>query len=304
MNRVFTSIVLALCLSTPAIAQNTSTMSQPQDPNEIIVLSSYIDGNYNVERLLVMESGDNNNEFVVRYKINLTKLISSYDNNSKEIAGLHNFIESIQNDSLKRITNVNIVGYASPDGSATLNRRLADERAADFAKYVDAEYNLTEFPHSVSGKPYNWNDAKASIQSSSIPNKTEVLSIVGSNMSQSEIESKLKAIPSAWDYIKLNILPPMRSVEIHLKYNSWKVVENRTLIQEVSTNTQPSTVIIDMTKNSESGNCDRSLDDYSINCMLIEMPGQELDFDCNYSKAKEKLKSRRDKAKYKERLRR
>ncbi len=306
MNRVFSSIVLALCISTTAIAQNGGTAAQSQDPNEIIVLSSYTDGNYNVERLLVMESGDNNNEFVVRYKINLTRLISSYDNNSQEIAGLHNFIESIESDSLKKITSVKVVGYASPDGAAALNKRLADERAADFSKFIDLESDLADFPRSVSGKPYSWAEAKAAIQSSATPNKSEVLSIIDSNLSQAAIEAKLKGMPAAWDYIKTNILPPMRSVEIHINYNSWKVVENRTLIEMVSPEIVPTTSTRGEAKRGERrgekrGSEECSLEDLNINCMLIEMPGQEIDFECE--KVTEKYKSKRGKSKFKERVR-
>ncbi len=305
MNRVFSSIVLALCLTTTALAQSSSSSSQPQDPNEIVVLSSYTDGNYNVERLLVLESGPNNNEFVVRYKINLTKLISSYNNNSSEIAGLQRFIESVQRDSLKKITHFDIIGYASPDGPTALNKRLANARATDFAQFVDKEYNLGEYPRTVTGVPNSWSDAKSAIQSSSTPNKAEIIQIINNGTSQAEIESKIKGYPSAWEYIKSNILPPMRSVEIHLKYNSWKVVENRTLIEEVAPSAQPTTVIIDMDGSSgrpgskrRSENCEDV--DYNLNCILIEMPGQELDFDCD--KESEKLKLNRRGAKYKEHI--
>ncbi|MFR9523514.1 MAG: hypothetical protein SNH94_02955 [Rikenellaceae bacterium] len=299
MNRVFTSIILALGLINSAVAQNSGSVSQPQDPNEVVVLSSYVDGNYNVERLLVMESSPSNNEFVVRYKINITKLISSYDNNSSEIAGLHNFIESIQNDSLKRITHYDIVGYASPDGPSTLNQRLATARAEDFSKFVDKECQLGDYPRTVIGKPYSWIDTKSAVQSSNLNNKGEVLTIIESAEAQSEIQKKLEQNPSSWSYFKNTILPPMRSVEIHIAYNSWRVVENRTLIEEVEPAAQ--TVVVGVNgAQSERGSreCATIEDDY-INCMIIEMPGAEIDYDdCD---EREKLKVGKHSAKYKER---
>ncbi|MFI3281852.1 MAG: hypothetical protein R3Y44_07795 [Rikenellaceae bacterium] len=295
MNRVFTSIILALGLINSAMAQSSSSVSQPQDPNEVVVLSSFVDGDYNVERLLVMESSPSNNEFVVRYKINITKLISTYDNNSSEIAGLHNFIESIQNDSLKRITHFDIVGYASPDGPAALNKRLSAARAEDFCKFVDAECNMSGYPRTVTGVPYQWFDTKSAIQSSSLANKAEILATIESGESQTAIEAKLKANSATWDYFKANILPPMRCVEIHIKYNSWKVIENRTLIEiEVEPQSSTQTVIVDMRKQS----CEEPTDNY-INCILIEMPGQPIDFgDCDI---REKFKEGPRGAKYKER---
>ncbi len=296
MNRVFTSIILALGLINSAAAQSSSNMSQPQDPNEVIVLSSYVDGNYNVERLLVMESNSSNNEFVMRYKINITKFISTYDNNSAEIEGLHNFIESIKEDSLKRITSYDIMGYASPDGPSTLNLRLADERAKDFNKFIDQKCDMSDYPSSVTGNPYKWIDTKAALQSSSVPNKSEILSIIESSTDQRAIESQIKTHDAAWEYIKENILPPMRSVEIHIKYNSWKIVENRTLIEVTEESAAPaaSTVIVNV-RNSEE--C--AVEDDYLSCILIEMPDQPIDFDCG--KEHEKLKAGKHGAKYKER---
>ncbi|MFI3264600.1 MAG: hypothetical protein SNG38_01200 [Rikenellaceae bacterium] len=304
MNRVFTSIILTLGLISSAAAQSMSSMSQPQDPSEVIVLSSYVDGNYNVEQLLVMESSPSNNEFVVRYKINLTKLISTYDNNSAEIAGLRNFIESIQKDSLKKITNYDIIGYASPDGPAALNKRLAEERASDFSRFVDKECNMSDYPRTVTSNPYMWIDTKEALQKSSVPNKTEVLSIVESTATQTEIQAKLEAHESSWDYIKTNILPPMRSVELHVKYNSWKVVENRTLIEEMTPTAGGAAATgggyRDGNKKGRNADscCDEYVDDY-ISCVLIEMPEAALDFDCD--KERVKLKEGHRGAKFKER---
>ncbi len=299
MNRVFTSIMLALGLISSATAQNSSGMSQTQDPNEIVVLSSYVDGNYNVERLLVMESSPSNNEFVVRYKINLTKLISTYDNNSAEIEGLHNFIESIQNDSLKRITNYDIIGYASPDGPAALNRRLANERANDFKLFVDKECNMSDYTGTVTGKPYSWIDTREAIQSSNVPNKAEVLSLVESSATQSEIQSQLKTHTAAWDYIKSNILPPMRSVEIHVKYNSWKVVESRTLIEEVIPLEASPTPNRGRGQRGQGGECDDQYYDDYINCIIIEMPDDSDDL--VGGKERGKFKEGKRGAKFKER---
>ncbi len=286
--------MMALGLIGSATAQNTSSMSQGEDPNEIVVLSSYVDGPYNVERLLVMESTQGNNEFVVRYKINLTKLVSSYDNNSDEIAGLHNFIESIQSDSLKRINSYNIVGCASPDGPAALNKRLAQERADDFKAYLEKECDMDDYECSVTSLPYQWIDTKEALESSSVPSKSEILSIVESSASQSEIQSQIMAHTPAWDYIKSHILPPMRSVEIHVKYNSWKVVESRTLIEEVVPEEPTPTP---SAKGDKSGD-KRYWDDY-INCIIVEIPDPEIDFPD--TEVKEKFKMGRDGAKFKER---
>lgn len=278
------------------------------------MLSSFVDGNYNVEQLLVLESSPSNNEFVVRYKINLTKLISSYDNNSSQITGLRNFVEEIQTDSLKKITHFDIIGYSSPDGPSALNKRLASERASDFCRFVDTQCDMEEYSRTVSSTPYKWIDTKEAIQSSNVPNKAEVLSLIESSATQSEIQAQLEKHPEAWDYIKGNILPAMRNVELHIKYNSWKVVENRTLIEEVVpvVETEVITAGATGTMRGRGDRGDRRRDEYCDDevdynydyAILVDTPCTPIDYDdCKKKGKKEgeaKFKENRRKAKFKE----
>lgn len=307
---------MALGLITSATAQTSSSIGQAQDPSEVIALSSYTDGNYFVEQALVMESSPNNREFAVHYKINLSKLISNYSSNSAEIAGLHNFIASIQSDSLKRITNFEIVGYASPDGSLALNERIAAARAKDFCNFVDKECSMAEYDRTVSHEALTWGNAKSALQSSNVPDKSEILSIIDSNSSQDEIEAQIKSHDMAWSYIKEHILPPMRYVEISIHYNSWKLVESRTLIGEAAPQSDAAGVVfvsngenIGATEcpsegrgsrgamGQEIGSLSDDCDDYNY-CMLVDMPGDMIDF--GDGAERDKLKITRHGSKYKE----
>lgn len=313
-------MIIALGMIGSASAQISSTMSQGDVPTEVIAVSSQMSDNYNVDQVIVLESTPRSEEFAVHYKINLTNLISTYSNNSEEIAGLRKFIGAIQSDSLKRITSYGIVGYASPDGPAALNRKLASERAKDFCQFVDKECNMAEYERTVSSKPLTWGDARAAITASNVPNKSEVLSILSSTTSQSEIGAKLKAHSDVWSYIAANILPPMRYVEISVKYNTWSLVEGATIIEDMAPQTEamgvvgvvPASYTTDSyatngqerraerrAERSDKDECCESepTDDY-IYCMLVEMPGQEVDFGEVIDR--EKLKVGRNRVKYKD----
>ncbi len=318
-------MIIALGIVGSASAQTTGTMSQSGVPQEVIAISSQMGDNYNVDQIMVLESTPRSEEFAVHYKINLTNLISTYSNNSAEIAGLRNFISEIQSDSLKRITSYDIVGYASPDGPAAFNKKLAAERANDFCQFVDTQCNMAEFERTVTSKPLTWGDARAAITSSNIPNKSEVLSILGSTTSQAEIGAKLKAHDDVWSYIATNILPPMRYVEISVNYNTWSLVEGATIIEDMTPQTEPmgtvgfvpasnTTEVYTTTSNNatrgeerraerraarseQSDCCEEPTDDY-IYCMLVEMPGQELDYGDVIER--EKIKVGRNHVKYKD----
>ncbi len=278
MNRVFPSIVMAMGIMSAANAQMTSGMSHPlsHDAVDTILVSRVTDGDYLVSRMLIKETSPDNNEFEVRYQINLSKLISTYDNNAAEIEGLNNFIESMTQDSLKSITQFKIVGYASPDGPKSLNDKLSNARAQDFCAYIEQKYDMADYPHSVSAVASQWVDTKQAVMNSSLSNKAEVISLVESSAPQMTIESKLKAMPQTWDYFKTTILPPMRCVAIHVKYNSWRSVEERLLIEQPKP-----TVVVEVREK-----CSYEQMDDGVTGLLFMNPSQVLDYDTEKVKAK------------------
>ncbi len=195
------------------------------------LISTVRDGDSLVSRWLVMDRNDDGTtEFTLHYQMNLTKLVSSYDRNSDELKSLHSLLDEVASDAYKTITSINIVGYASPDGTQAINQRLSMARANDFRAYINKSYNLASVRGTTQGKALTWSDALSSVRSSSIPSKSEVLSIMSSSNSSTIKEQKLKAMPSSWSYLCKDILPKMRSVEMHLKYNSWREVVTRSAI--------------------------------------------------------------------------
>lgn len=192
------------------------------------LLSTTTESGCTVKRYLVKESSSDNDEFSVKYKINLSRLITTYSSNSEELKGLHTFIDGLQQDTLKKITAVNIMGYASPDGTININEDLAMDRAQDFRKYLNQNYDMSKYGGSTRAEVYRWRETTEAIKASDIPQKAAVLDVVNSDMTASAIEKKLKTMPQAWSYLTKNILPQFRCVELCVKYNSWKIVESRT----------------------------------------------------------------------------
>ncbi len=264
---------------------NTWSTTTPPIETDTIIVSRVVDGDYMVSQMLIKETSPDNNEFEVRYQINLAKLISSYDNNATEIEGLHSFIETITNDSLRRVTQFKIVGYASPDGPLKLNEKLANERAQDFCTYIEEKYDIAECPHSNDAVALKWIDTEQAVMNSTLSNKNEVLSLIRSSQPQMTIETKLKAMPNVWDYFKSTILPPMRCVAIHVKYNAWLSIEERVLIEQPKP-----TVVVEVREKCKP----KRMDD-GITGILFMNPAQQFDYDTE--KVKFKAKGQRTKLK-------
>ncbi len=238
MKTKITTLLMALCLGGVTFAQQNSGSNSIGADSKL--LSTTTQGDCTVKRYLVKENSSDNDEFSVKYKINISRLITTYDSNSEELKGLHSFIEQLQQDTLKKITAVNITGFASPDGPLNLNEDLAMDRAQDFRKYINQNYDMSKYSGTTKADVYKWSAISDAVSASAIPNKGAVLSTLNGDLTASAIEKKLKTMPQSWDYMTKNILPQFRCVELCVKYNSWKIVEVRT--QNKSRAPQPTVV--------------------------------------------------------------
>ncbi len=235
MKKTITTLTIALLICAQSQAQSCNTGQEGAKPSpDAKMVSSCVKGNNRVTTWLVKKSAtDNeNNEFSVKYKVNLSRLISSYDNNHSELVKLRAFIDGLMADKQNQITKFEITGYASPDGSMAVNERLANERAADCCSYIKKEYpDMAKIPCTTNGVAQPWSATKSAVESSSIPMKSEVVKLIESDMSDTQIESKLRAMPTSWSYMVSKILPPMRCVEIQVVYTTWERMVTRTPIR-------------------------------------------------------------------------
>lgn len=282
---------MSMAITLGAHAQRSDQRCSTSAMSDAKVLWQGTQGDYKVTKYLVKQTNSEDNEFSVRYKINLTKLISNYDKNGEELQGLDSFIKGFMSDTLKRICRIEVTGYASPDGAHALNEKLAQRRAEDFKSYLTKEYDLGKYPCNLKSEALGWDATKSSLMSSTLSNKDRAIDIVESSASASTIENQLKGIPSVWSYMLRNTLPAMRCVELNIIYSSWQVVEKRELIQSCTprrspiTNTQYIVMLVD---NSSGG-------------MILELNDTPLDFEDD--KMHIKFKERHHRAKLKERMR-
>ena len=65
------------------------------------MLSETTDGEYLVRRFIIKRPGDT--DYSVRYQINLAKLSSTLDGNSRELGDLDDFVGNLMKDTLMRV---------------------------------------------------------------------------------------------------------------------------------------------------------------------------------------------------------
>ena len=178
---------------------------------------------------MIHRSDDNG--YSLNYQINTAKLVSTLDSNSEELAGINGFVENLMNDTLMQVKSVKIIGYSSPDGPLKLNETLAQKRATDFKNYVDKKYGFSKkFKVTTGAVAEDWEMCRSLVAQSNMPDKQAVLNVIDGSGTSAAKEQKLKSMPAAWNYMKANILPKLRRVELMIDYDKDIIVEQRTLI--------------------------------------------------------------------------
>ena len=226
MKTIVTTLALALCAATGVTAQMKS--AAPAPGADSVLLSETTDGDYIVRRYLVRSSGDA--DFTMHYRISLATLDTSLGGNPKQLGDLNAFLSGLVGDTLRKVQSVTITGYSSPDGPVQLNEKLAAQRAQDFKAYADSKYGLSErYTVRVNSVAEDWKMCRTLVAQSQIPDRTAVLQIIDGMQTPEQKELALEKLPAAWNYMKANILPPLRRVEVMIVYADGNIVEQRTL---------------------------------------------------------------------------
>ena len=168
------------------------------------------------------------------FVLNSHKLLRDYkDNHSKFDEVDRTIREVLSNDDIE-ITKLNIAGYASPEGSATHNKTLAEERAKIFAHYLVTQFPLSEDMFTVESFGEDWEGLQKAVEASNIADKAEILRIINTESNTDARDEQLIRLSGGSTYNKLlySFYPPLRRTEYIIAYTvrSFDVEEAKEII--------------------------------------------------------------------------
>ena len=253
-----------MCAAAGATAQTKSAVPAPAA--DTVLLSETTDGDYIVRRFIVKSRGDA--DYSIRYQINLATLNATLNGNSQELDGLNAFAGNLAKDTLRQVCAVTITGYSSPEGPLKFNEALAAKRANDFKAYVDKKYDFSKkYDVTVNSVAEDWATCRALVAQSSMPDRQSVRNVIDGKQSPDQKEMALKKMPAAWNYLKKNVLPKLRRVELTIGYGAGNIGEQRTMIPRPKPAPQP-----------VCEPCGCEVIDESITGIIVEMPGSDVDY--------------------------
>lgn len=125
-----------------------------------------------------VKARDEKGSAFVDYVVNKTNILPDYRRNRQEIAKIINTIDLVKKDPNVSITEINIHGYASPEGSYANNTRLAEGRAASLKDYVKSLYTLPDNIFTSASTPEDWAGLRKLVEESTLAEKSEILAII------------------------------------------------------------------------------------------------------------------------------
>ncbi len=169
------------------------------------------------------------------YLINTSNVNSGFKvkqcniSNKAEFAMLDSAVKAL-NVAPYSLKSVSIMGYASPDGTESINAGLADNRSKSSAKYLAGQITnflrkqtkskVTVKPDSsmftLSATNEDWAGFQTLMQQSDMSQKDMILRIVASNTDAEAREAEIKKMGKAYTEVAEGVLPKLRRSAITL----------------------------------------------------------------------------------------
>lgn len=166
-----------------------------------------------------VKARDEKGSAFVDYVVNRTNILPDYRNNQREIAKIIKTIDLVKNDPNVSITQINIHGFASPEGAYDNNVRLAEGRSASLKDYVRSLYTLPENIFTSNSTPEDWEGLRKLVEASNIENREGILQIIDSDMDLDKKDHTIRAqYPRSYQFMLKEWYPGLRHSDYTVSY--------------------------------------------------------------------------------------
>lgn len=174
------------------------------------------------ERTLLTNTRQEKGSARLQFPVGKFIIAPSLGNNAKELAEMKRVIDLVKNDKNVRITAITLHGYASPDGSYSLNEKLAYNRTRSLYDYLkklypaEAKDNLIEMTSTAE----DWEGVRQYVEAYEIPDKAKVLNILNDErLSPDQKEQTIRSkAPQAHKHLLQNLYPSLRRTDYTVSY--------------------------------------------------------------------------------------
>ncbi len=158
-----------------------------------------------------------------KHEANIMFLIQQANVRSSELKTAKAFNEEVKNINEtpnRKIDNISISAYASPDGGLDLNTKLAENRQENTAKVINRNLKKDKLEVNVDTKytAEDWEGFQELVSKSNIQDKELILRVLSMYSDPEQREQEIKNISSVYKTLADEILPQLRRSRLTLNY--------------------------------------------------------------------------------------
>ena len=176
------------------------------------------------------------NTLYIEYAVGGTEFKADYKNNAAELQKLKETLNPLTEGDLITFKAINVCGYASPDGSAKTNDRVATKRADSFALYLKGSYNFPDSILKVTSAGEDWDSLIKMLEEEKPTYAEKALEIIAKYPSLDVREARLKSgLGASYRTMVNDYFSRLRRLSISVEYEI-REVRNSEAAQLIYTN--------------------------------------------------------------------
>ena len=158
-----------------------------------------------------------------KHDANIMFLIQQANIRSSELKTAKEFNKEVANvneAANKKISNIEVSAYASPDGGVSLNTTLAENREDNTTKMLSKDLKKAKIDAPIDAKytAQDWEGFQELVSKSNIQDKELILRVLSMYQDPAQREQEIKNISSVYKTLADEILPQLRRSRLTLNY--------------------------------------------------------------------------------------
>lgn len=169
----------------------------------------------------VVKSREIQAECFLDFEVNKINIRPEYMNNPRELAKIRVMIDDLKLDPSIKVNRLDIIGYASPEGTLATNKRLSEGRAMALRDYLASRYDFPRNQYHIIFGGENWDGLIDALETLDMDYKNEVLDIIQDIPIEKGRETKLMQLRGGvpYRYLLKNVFPSLRVAICKMNYD-------------------------------------------------------------------------------------
>jgi tetratricopeptide (TPR) repeat protein len=133
----------------------------------------------------------------------------------EEVKNLKDYVVANSGSATKKVKNIELSSYASPDGSVELNTKLSGDREKSTKNFLDKEFKKAKVEtaegfYALKTTPEDWEGFKQLMEASTIQDKELILRVLNMYSDPEVREKEIKNMSATFKVLAEEILPKLR----------------------------------------------------------------------------------------------